>query len=380
MVLYELAIIGTPSDAQIDELSACVSQVVEPFGLRLGEEVAWSVRPETFEPSQRTPAAVAFFGGVGVNEDGLDALRRSGVPILPVASAEARIAAEIPSQLRPLNCLAYATHGPERVVTGLLECVGLLPRQRRVFLSYRREEVREAALQLFDALSARIFEVFLDTHRIAPAEDFQAILWHRLCDSDVLIMLDTPGYFESRWTAAEYGRALAKGISVLRVGWPGVNASPRASTASRFDLTAGDVDAATGQLADAAIKRICTQLEFVRGESHAVRRLNLFSKIRQAVECIEGSVAGVGVHNAVYITLRGEKQFVVFPSVGVPTSVTLNDAINHAAGRSAAVAYDHIGLDKKWIEHLEWLGQNIQSARWVRATEAAWTFAGWELP
>lgn len=209
MALYELAIIGTPSNPQVDELRDCVSRFVEPFHLRLGKEIAWSVCPGAFKPLQRTPAAAAFFGGEGVKGDGLDALQRSGVPILPIASSEGRITAEIPPQLKPLNCLTYATHGPERIATALLECVGLLPRQRRVFLSYRRDEARQAALQLFDALSARVFEVFLDTHGIAPAEDFQETLWHRLCDADVLIMLDTPGYFDSRWTAAEYGRALA---------------------------------------------------------------------------------------------------------------------------------------------------------------------------
>ena len=130
----------------------------------------------------------------------------------------------------------------ERIATALLECVGLLPRQRRVFVSYRRDDARQAALQLFNALSARLFDVFLDTHGIAPAEDFQAVLWHRLCDSDVLVMLDTPGYFESRWTNAEYGRALAKGISVLRIGWPGVSPSLRTATASRLDLAATEID------------------------------------------------------------------------------------------------------------------------------------------
>ena len=87
----------------------------------------------------------------------------------------------------------------------------------------------------FNSLSARVFDVFLDTHAIAPGEDFQAVLWHRLCDSDVLIMLDTAGYFEKRWTKAEYGRALAKGISVLRVGWPVINRSRYAGTSSRMD-------------------------------------------------------------------------------------------------------------------------------------------------
>lgn len=379
MALYELAVMGTPSDAQIGELSTYISQVIDLFGLRLGHEVAWSIRPDDFNPPQKTPAAVAFFGGVGVSEVGLNSLLRSGVPILPVASADGRVSVEIPAQLTALNCLTSAGHGLQRISTALLECVGLLPHQRRVFVSYRRDDARQAALQLFNAFSSRLFDVFLDTHGIAPAEDFQAVLWHRLCDSDVLVMLDTSGYFESRWTSAEYGRALAKGICVLRIGWPNVNPSARTATASRIDLTAAEVDATTGQLEAEAINRICIRLEFVRGGSHAVRSLNLFSKLQQAVECIGGSVAGVGAHNAVYLTLPDGKDIVVYPTVGVPTALTLNDAVDRAPGRSVAVVYDHIGLHEKWLEHLAWLGRNIHEARWVRASEAAWTFAGWEL-
>src|ERR1700723_1367381 len=356
MVLYELALMGAASDAQAAELQKYLLQVIAPFGLRLGHEVAWSIRPVSFMPAQKTPAAAAFFGAPGVSEAGLDPLLAAGVPILPIVSAEGRIIAELPARLKPLNCLTWAGHGPERIATAVLECVGLLPRQRRVFVSYRRDDARQAALQLFNSFSARLFDVFLDTHGIAPAEHFQSVLWHRLCDSDVLVMLDTPGYFDSRWTNAEYGRALAKGISVLRIGWPAVNPSPRAATASRIDLNAGDLDVASGQLTDAVIDRICTQLEFVRAQSHAVRSLNLFSNLKLAIERIGGGVAGVGVHNAIYFKLPNGKAIVAYPAVGVPTSVTLNEAVDRAF---AAVVYDHVGLDERWIKHLAWLGDNI---------------------
>ena len=56
------------------------------------------------------------------------------------------IGSEIPVPLKAVNCLTYADHGPIRIAAALLECVGLLPRQRRVFLSYRRDEARDAAL------------------------------------------------------------------------------------------------------------------------------------------------------------------------------------------------------------------------------------------
>lgn len=378
MALYEIALMGEPSQNQVDELRQAVSDIIELFGLQLDKEVTWSVQPDDFEPSQRTVAAIAFFGGASVSLNGMGKILGRRVPILPIVSDYGRVSIEIPDRLRSLNCLSYKKDGPQRIATALLECVGLLPRQRRVFVSYRRTESREAALQLFDELSARLFDVFLDTHGIAPGEDFQAMLWHRLCDSDVLIMLDTTTYFESRWTSTEFGRALAKNIQVLRVGWPSVNPSPRTSTASRIDLAANEIDMNTGLLAEGAIERICVQLEIVRSQSHAVRHLNLFSNLKQAVECIKGRVIGVGIHNAVHIELPNKQEIVVYPTVGVPTSRTLHDAFIHAPNYSAAVVYDHIGLHPDWIGHLDWLSEHIPAARWVKASEAAWTLAGWE--
>lgn len=234
-VLYQLAVLGEPSDVQANELKRIVAETVQLFGLRLGHEVGWEVCPTVFNPDQQKSSAAVFYGVANASLSNVADLMKRGVPILPVVSETGRVTAEIPELLRPLNCLAYNDGGAQRVATALLECAGLLPRQRRVFVSYRREEAREAALQLFDAFSARLFDVFLDTHGIPPAEDFQTMLWHRLCDSDVLVMLDTPGYFESRWTSAEFGRALAKGISVLRIGWPDCHGKSCGTAAGRSE-------------------------------------------------------------------------------------------------------------------------------------------------
>ncbi len=376
--LYQLAVLGSPTDAQISELEEIVGTAVGMFNLRLGHEVGWEVRPEVFNPDQQRSSAAVFFGGENPPLANVAKLLERGIPLLPIASDVNRVNEEIPELLRPLNCLAYTANGPQRVATALLECAGLLPRQRRVFVSYRRGEARDAALQLFDALSARLFDVFLDTHGIPPAEDFQTMLWHRLCDSDVLVMLDTPGYFESRWTSAEFGRALAKGISVLRVGWPDCTPSARTATASRAELLPEEVDAATGRLADSAVERICLQLEEVRSQSHAVRSVNLVSNLRNAIQTIGGQLVGVGPNKAVYIRLPDGRNVVVYPTVGVPTSTTLHDASTNSPDQSVAVVYDHVGLHPRWLGHLDWLGQHIHSARWVKASEAGWQFADWE--
>jgi hypothetical protein len=375
--LYELAVIGAPSDAQVDELEQLLSRAAGLFGLQLGKDIAWLVRPEAFTPSRQRAAAAIYFGGVDAPQGNLEWLLHHAVPVLPIASDSTKVREEIPKPLQPFNCLSYNEVGPERVATALLECVGLLPRQRRVFLSYKRDEARGAALQLFDALSSRMFDVFLDTHGIAPADDFQAVLWHRLCDSDVLVMLDTPNYFASRWTSAEFGRALAKGIAILRIGWPDSTPSIRTLTAARAEIVAEEIDAESGRLSEKALSRLCLQLESVRSQSLAVRGLNLVSNLRHAVETIGGSMNGVGSRREVSVQLADGRNIVMYPTVGVPTSITLHDATTNAAGRSAAVVYDHIGLHPNWLKHLEWLGSYVRTVRWIKSSEAAWDFADW---
>lgn len=375
--IYELAVMGAPTDDQVAALEAEIEPAVSAFGLRLGVDVVLNIRPVKFAPNNSTSAAAVFFGSQAASGMDVSPLLSRAVPVLPVVSSLARVRAELPSPLWPINCLEYGPASAGRVASALLECAGLLPRQRRIFLSYRRDEARQAALQLFDALSSRLFEVFLDTHAIAPADDFQSMLWHRLCDADVLVMLDTPTYFDSRWTSAEFGRALAKGITILRVEWPDLTPSVRTATTSRTELLATEIDAATGSLAGSAIERICTQVETVRSEGIAVRHVNMVGRIQNEIETIGGRFQGIGPHKAVYLQLADGRDVVAYPTIGVPTSMNLHEAATHAGDTPPAVVYDHVGLLPSWVRHIDWLGEHVKSVRWVKACEAGWQFADW---
>jgi len=177
--LYELAMLGEPTAIQIQELEQEISNIVTLFGLKVGHEVSLSVLPTAFAPDPQAASAAVFYGTSTVPDlqiKVVNDLLAGAIPILPVVSGLNTVGTTIPLSLRPFNCLDFLAGGTQRIATALLECIGLLPRRRRVFLSYRRIEAREAALQLFDELSSRHFEVFLDTHGIAPAEDFQTML------------------------------------------------------------------------------------------------------------------------------------------------------------------------------------------------------------
>lgn len=376
MAAYEIGIIDPGNSPKVAAVRTMVAAALGHFGLALGTDVGWVVG-DGFDPRQDRGAVLLLVGGGSDPMATVTPLLDRHVPIVPVASTLPDVPREIPAPLRHLNCLAWEEHGPERVAVTLLECLGLLPRQRRVFLSYRRDESREVALQLFDAFSARQFDVFLDTHGVPPAVDFQAMLWHRLCESDVLVMLDTPHYFDSRWSAAEYARALAKGIAVLRIQWPDHTPSIRTSTASRAELLREEIDAQLGQLNAAAVQRICDQLEHVRSEGHAVRRLNLVSKVKQAITQIGGEFHGVGVGNAIYLALPDGRPLSAFPTVGVPSARTMHTASLEAPGTTVAVVFEPIGMLPDWLEHLAWLGGHIRSARWVDVARLSWDLADW---
>lgn len=378
MALYEVAVLGDPSPDQAEQLERGIRAAAEAYELDFGVDLVLQVDPPHFAPPQRTTAVAVYFGGLGGGAKTIrGVLDPTNVAVIPVASTEDNVAEEIPTELRFLNCHLTDRGGADRLLSTVLECLGLLRRQRRVFLSYRRSEVRDAALQVFDILSARGYEVFLDTHGVARAVDFQEMLWHKLCDVDVMVMLETPTYFTSRWTREEFGRALSKNIGVLNVQWPDTTPSKDTQTCSRVEILPQELDSHTGGLTTAALERIADQLERFRSLSFAVRRISAMAQLTAAIESIHGQVLGVGPHFTTQVRLPSGDDVSVSPVIGVPDSHTLHEAMMRANGQPSAVLYDHVGVLPSWNDHLQWLAKNIPRAYWVRSSQAAWDLAGW---
>ena len=377
MALYHIAVLGRPTRAQVVAMDRRIAETKRRFKLD-DDDIRVDIDPAHFSPDSKSSSAAIFFGGKDtVGLDVASVLDLARVPVLPVASTATQVSKQIPLGLRELNCVFYrGAGGADRVFSALLECLGMLPRQRRVFLSYRRNESTPVAVQLFAELSARQYEVFLDTHSIGAGVDFQEALWHSLCDVDVLVMLDSPQYFDSRWTAAEYGRALAKGIGVLRVQWPTATPSKIIGTSSLVPLATSDFRS-DETLEAAALDRVCDRLEDFRSLAHATRHLGIVGAVEEAVEKIGGEVEGMDAHRAMQIRLNKTTRILIQPTVGVPTAVTLQHALERAGNSDAAIVYDHVGIKPSWIAHLRWLASSIKGARWIKSTEAAWDLAGW---
>ncbi|HVI89234.1 MAG TPA: toll/interleukin-1 receptor domain-containing protein [Dongiaceae bacterium] len=385
MSIYEIGLLGDIADADRDIISSTISRLAAEFSLEVGKDVSIRFGDDFANRDKHAAATAAYFGGAAqVHQAVAQAAIAASLPVIPTVPADGDFGAMVPPFLQSANGLRRRRDDPEASELGLaiLECIGLLRRQRRAFVSYRRIESRNAAIQLHDLLSARGFDVFLDTHDILPGEPFQEVLWHRLCDSDVMVMLDTPTYFESKWTRQELGRARAKEIHVLRVVWPGHTPNLHTDFGETIYLDQAELAGGDGPIVEDTVDRIVLAVERLRSRSIASRYMSITGKLRAEVAKIGGEIEGIGVHRAISMRLQDHTKLWAYPIVGIPTAELLNDVVNKAQraeqqGRPFLV-YDHIGIHEQWNQHLKWLDENISSVRAIRVAEAGWMLAGWE--
>ena len=383
MGLYELAILGAATPLQRTTLTSTIKEMVDDFGLSMGGEVVVHDAASIDSRDRHAGCVAAYFGGTEHKD--LDAVQRllgASVPIIPSVGQGSDFGASIPGLLQAANGLSRRVDDPEmsELAAAMLECVGLLRRQRRVFVSYRRVESRAAALELHDRLSSRGFDVFLDTHAIRPGDPFQDVLWHRLVDSDVLVMLDTPTYFDSRWTQREIGRARAKDIQVLRVIWPEHKPSKLTDFSETMYLDATDLAGPDGPIIEATANAIVLRIEKLRSRSIAARYMSITGKLKADILKFGGQVEAIGAHRAIAVRLLDDQRIWAYPVVGVPTAEVLHDVADKARRADQqgipVLVYDHVGIRDAWSAHLEWLNQHIRAVRSIKVSEAGWTLAG----
>ncbi|MBM1817853.1 toll/interleukin-1 receptor domain-containing protein [Pseudosulfitobacter pseudonitzschiae] len=384
MALYEILIIGSPRVGQTDALTKQLTDVAAAFSLAFPEELAIRTAADLSNRNPKAATVALYFGGdptVDVNV--VDQLEAAKIPIVPVVEKGASVTEAVPTEIALTNaCLVDADDATlEALASVALEVLGLLHRQRRIFISYRRSDSREAALQLHDELSSRGFDVFLDTHDFRPAAAFQEMLWHRLSDCDVTIMLDTKDYFGSKWTAQELGRSQALGIQILRVIWPDHSGSRHLSLSDTVTLSNADLDG-SNRLRPDLLVTIAKRAEALRSRSIATRHLDLVGRLKTEVMRIGGQFEGIGAYRSVSLTLPGGRALEAYPMVGVPTAEMLNDIQEKAGkaghGRFPCLVYNHIGIRPAWIEHLRWLDTQISSVRTLKVSDAGWELVEWD--
>ena len=359
--------------------------MVADFGLIVGQDLLIHDANSVDSRNPHSPFAAVYFGNPNKDDEPLvRKMALHSIPIIPTIGPTGDGHDELPNFLRHLNILRRRDDDPNMtaLVSALLESIGLLRHQRRVFLSYRRTEAHAAASQLHDMLTARGFDVFLDTHELRPGEPFQDTLWHRLCDSDAMLMLDTPTYFSSKWTREEFARTLVKNIHVLRVVWPDHRPERSTDLAQTFYLGTDDLEGPIGPLVEDRVSDIAISLEKLRARSLAARYRALNGQLRLELQKVDATLEATGTQHSMTVRLSDDRMLFAYLSVGIPTAESLHE-VEKTARRAGimgapALIYDHVGVRNAWSIHLEWLGKHVKTVRAIKVSEAAWSFAAWE--
>lgn len=381
---YQLVILGSTNQYEEKILQVFYRHLEE---LGISKEFFIEIRAENFvsEYKQTSPVCCLYFGGdKTLDTDAVSVLLEKAAFIIPVVSDLSAVNNVIPDVLNKINAFAVSAKTDiERLVSYMLESFSLLRTSRRVFISYKRSETSSIAVQLFEQLEKNGFDVFLDTHSVRPGDDFQEELWHRMADTDVLIMLNSPDFFTSSWTTEEIEKASIMSIGIVQILWPQVTFERQTELSfpvmlKNSDFVSGKVLTKDSLLTDVMIKKIVEQVESVRARTLASRRSNIINEfMREAGQ--QNKQACVQPEN--YIVLKGQQQTVgdiLIPAVGVPQSITYDYSRklysrlpDTQRPRYLYLLYDHRCIKQKWLEYLSWLDLNlpIKTVRIVEAKE-----------
>ncbi len=300
----------------------------------------------------------------------VDELLGKGYVVIPAVYDLEHYSTYVPGSLGPINGQRLRLDDPDQEVlcSVVLENLSLLRKSRRVFISYRRVESRNAAIQLYEELDSRTFDVFLDTHSIRPGDEFQNVLWHRLADTDVMVLLDTPEFLGSVWTYEELARANSTSLQILQVVWPDRTQEAEAALCVEYPLQAGDFTdksvtcGSAAHLHQAVIGKIAMQVESLRARALAARHAFLVQEIQR-----EASAIGLAfvAQPGRYIELSREdgRSAIIVPTVGVPDAVRYQEIEERMADHGTTeliLAFDARGVLQRWLKHLEWLETSIR--------------------
>ena len=386
---YQLVVVGHDGDLQVTEFAARLVGAVSAAFDRVNvnpKKLLVNVSPD--QPFDRKMPVIAVFLGVTPSpmlstaaSERLRELLDDGALVIPVVDDLEKFGTLMVPELSAFNGIALGSCGAnlERLAARVLEGFGLLRERRRLFISYRRIESSGVATQLYEALDAAGFDVFLDTQgTIRSGDPFQEVLWHRLADTDVAVLLDTPDFLASRWTEEELARANTSNIQMLQVLWPGQTEVATAAFSTFYPLSADDFVGADvlgpgAQLKDAEVSAIVDGVEGLRARAFGARHAFLVREFALEVRAGGMHVRTTLERNLVVTGFNGDR-VLVMPAIGVPDAeryetVQRLGQRDLAEGRAYAHApvllYDQTGIQSRWLRHLGWLNENLSCARSV---------------
>ena len=377
---YQIIIIGS-SNIYIKKILRALKKRTTELGI--DKKALLVIKSNNFHKRYKSnaPAFCLYFGDENGNYKDLSILNiliKDATLILPVASDITQFHSQIPELLRTINGFELTTRGHiEKIIAVVLEGFSLLRLSRRIFISYKRDESTAVAIQLYEQLERNGFDVFLDTHSIRPGESFQEELWHRMADTDVIVLLNTPNFLKSNWTTQELAQANSMSIGILQLIWPSHKIERNAQLSMPIQLRKGDfvknTISSAATLNVPTLDLIINQTESLRARSLASRQDNIVTEFMNFSNKV-GTIAHLQPEKFITLCKSSGEEVIILPTVGVPQALTYHQSdelisrIKSKNIKSLYILYDHRNIRKKWLAHIDWL-DNYLPIKSIKITE-----------
>jgi uncharacterized protein YjiS (DUF1127 family) len=348
--------------ARIDDLGIDRSQIV----ILTEFEIGFS--------NPKAPLVAVFFGYKGVVDGAhqvLAILLKDSITIIPCVEVASDVATNLPKSIGHINAFPLGQEDSDygRLATLILENLRLLRAERRLFISYKRSESQSVAVQLYENFDKAGFDVFLDTRSVPYGVDFQSILWHRMADSDIVVLLDTPNFRASHWTQQELSQANATSIQILHLLWPKVRPDQSSAFSEFALLQSSDFKGRKrigeqARLVNVAVQTIVAKAESLRARALAARHRSLVDNFCDRARDENAKTVAVQPERFISVTLANGGKVAVVPTIGIPRADRYQEidvAIRKAApdAKQIWLLYDERGILDNWLGHLEWLDSHL---------------------
>jgi hypothetical protein len=201
--------------------------------------------------------------------------------ILPVLPKGARVANVLDSSLAHLNVVFWQS-AIGSIAPDVLSLAEITSNDRRVFISYRRQDCEALSTQLFDVLTQARFDVFLDRFSVEPGADFQRKLTEELANKSMVVILESRNLAKSKWTLFEINYARKHRLGVLALRLPRAPEAPGVDADERVVLKERVLDG-RGQLRPAELGRVVERVRSVHEQALLRRRHYLRGAMRRAL-------------------------------------------------------------------------------------------------
>lgn len=359
---YQLIAAGPLKESYINTLETEIMESMSGLGLDKDEYLEVLKAEQKGQINWDGIPVMVWFGGNNTPDSQelnlLDDFLKNNAPVFPVVETLSSYPQLVPSQLHRINGQEWDS---ARLAADVLRAFQLSRSQRQAFVSYRRSETRNVAVQLFSELSLRGYQAFLDTASVESGVDFQEALWGRMVDVDLLIFLDSPDALSSQWVHQELNRAQALGLGILQLIWPDHDRTLGTEfcdfiqlETSAFSNGQADLD---DRLTDETVKEILSAAERSRIRSLGSRRRRVVADFVDQVKRVH---LDAEVHPIDKIEVYRDSQLVgsVIPFVGLPNAQAIQRHEEQLAEQdlpNIRIVYDGLGMNPDWDEHLTWL-------------------------